>query len=124
MPAAMLRGSDGRWKVARWGRKLPAQEPLAPRLFLVQLPRGLEQIAAAAHAKQLLRLLRLHHRIGAVLLAGAEHARRRRDGRGICNIVVYFATAPAGSGPYRDRERSTRRRAPAARFPPGRTGPR
>src|SRR3546814_9866718 len=62
MPAAMVRGSDGRGKVARWRRKLPAQEPLAPRLFLVQLPRGLEQVAAADHAKQLLRLLRFHHR--------------------------------------------------------------
>src|SRR3546814_8872883 len=73
MPAAMLRGSDGRWKVARWRRKLPAQEPLAPRLFLVQLPRGLEQVAAADHAKQLLRLLRFHHR--QPLQAKRGHAR-------------------------------------------------
>src|SRR3546814_5765088 len=38
----------------------------------------------------------------------SEHARCRRDGRGIYNIVVYCAKAPAGSD--RDRESSTRRR--------------
>src|SRR3546814_3650449 len=51
-----------------------------------------------------------------------KHARRRRDGRGIYNIVVYCAKAPAGSGRDRDRESSTRRRGRAPRFSSGRTG--
>src|SRR3546814_8664479 len=38
----------------------------------------------------------------------SEHARCRRDGRGIYKLVVYFAKAPAGGA--RDRESSTRRR--------------
>src|SRR3546814_6093668 len=54
-------------------RSSDLQEPLAPRLFLVQLPRGLEQVAAADHAKQLLRLLRFHHR--QPLQAKRGHAR-------------------------------------------------
>src|SRR3546814_14938142 len=37
----------------------------------------------------------------------SEHARCRRDGRGIYNIVVYCAKPPAGSA--RDRETSPRR---------------